>query len=491
MPVKNNAIELLKLFGKVNILSKIMGIVLALVILLGFWVNLQVQSTLSRTLSEQLDQQGIAIARDLAARSTDYIFTNNIFSLYELNKETINNNHDIRYAFILDSSGRVLVHSFGKSLPKGLRDINSVNGEQRYNIKVIKTEDGTIHDIAVPIFEGRAGIVRVGMSEKGMNNVIRNTNERIIFSTLIVAFLGILAAYGLTTLVTRPISKLVKATEDVSRGDLQRRVSLWWAMDEFRYLGQAFNDMIEGLEKSRNENAKLWAELKNKEEMRIRLLDKVITAQEEERKRISRELHDQTSQSLTSLILGIKGLENVENPARLKEKTEELRTLASGTLEEIHDLALDLRPSILDDLGLEAALQRYIKEYTKKYGIEVDIHASGLENLRLPPRIETAFYRIVQEALTNIVKHAQAKNVGVIMERRNGNLVLIIEDDGKGFNVQEVLQAQLQEKRLGLFGMEERVSLLGGNLTIESEVDFGTTLFINVPIEDGENNVHN
>lgn len=489
MSVNNKTIEALKLFGKVSILTKIMGIVLALVIFLGVWVNLQVQSTLSRTLGEQLDQQGIAMARGLAARSTDYIFTNNIYSLYELNKETINNSHDIRYALILDSSGRVLVHSFGKSLPKGLRDVNSANGEQNYNIKIIRTEEGIIHDIAVPIFKGRAGTVRIGMSEQGMHKVINNITERIVLSTLFVALLGILAAYGLTTLMTRPISNLVKATEDVSRGDLQRRVTLWWPMDEFRYLGQAFNSMIESLEKSRDENAKLWVELKNKEEMRIRLLDKVITAQEEERKRIARELHDQTSQSLTSLILGIKALENLEDPVRLKEKTEEMRTLASTTLEEIHDLALDLRPSILDDLGLEAALQRYIKEYTMKYGIEVDIHTNGLENLRLAPQIETTFYRIVQEALTNIVKHAQAKNVGVIMERRKGNLELIIEDDGKGFDVQKVLQAPIKEKRLGLFGMEERVSLLGGNLTIESEVDFGTTLFINVPIEDGENNV--
>lgn len=486
MPAKKKTVEFFKLFGKVSILTKIMGIILALVILLGLSVALQVQSTLSVTLRQQLDLQGTAIARDLAARSTEYIFTNNIFSLYELNKETINNNNDIRYAFILDSSGRVLVHSFGKSLPKGLRDINSIKGEQRYNIKIIKTDEGIIHDIAVPIFEGRAGVVRIGMSEMGMKKIIMSTTQRIIFSTLIIALLGIFAAYGLTTLVTRPISQLVRATQDVSRGDLQRRVPLWWAMDEFRYLGQAFNDMIEGLEKSRDEKNVLWEELKNKEDMRIKLLDKVITAQEEERKRISRELHDQTSQSLTSLILGLKALENMENPGLLKEKSQELRALASGTLEEIHDLALNLRPSILDDLGLEAALHRYIKEYSQKFGIEVDIHANGLDKLRLPPRIETAFYRIVQEALTNIVKHAQAQNVGVIIERRNNTLVLIIEDDGKGFDVQEVLQAPLQEKRLGLFGIEERVSLLGGDLTIESEIGFGTTLFINVPIEDGD-----
>lgn len=484
-------VEFLKPWGKVSIHIKFMGIILTLVILLGLWVTLQIRSTLSVTLREQLDQQGIAIARDLATRSTDYVFTNNIFSLYELNQETLMNNTEIRYSFILDSSGRVLVHSFGKSLPKGLRSINSIKEGQRYNIEIINTDEGVIHDIAVPIFEGRAGFVRIGMSENSMNKVIGNTAKRILFSTLAVALLGILLAYGLTTLITRPISRLVKATQDVSKGDFKRRVSLWWAMDELRYLGNAFNDMIESIEKSRNENARLWEELKNKEEMRIRLLDKVITAQEEERKRIARELHDQTSQSLTSLILGIKALENVENMDLLKEKTEELRALTGKTLEEIHDLALDLRPSVLDDLGLEAAVQRFIKDYSKKYGIEVDIHTNGINNLRLPPQVETTLYRIVQEAMTNIVKHALAKYVAVIMERRNNTLVLIIEDDGKGFDIKEVLEAPLQEKRLGLFGMEERVSLLGGNLTIESEIGFGTTLYVNVPLGEGESDVQN
>lgn len=482
MTFKKEVVEFLKPLGKVSILIKIMGIILALVILLGSWVTSQVQSTLTRTLRGQLDQQGIIIARDLAARSTDYIFTNNIFSLYELNKETIDNNNNIRYAFIMDSSGRVLVHSFERSLPKGLRNLNPIKEGQRSNIKIIDTDEGIIHDIAVPIFEGRAGIIRVGMSEKAMNRIIRSTTGWIIFSTMIIALLGVLGAHRLTTLVTRPILKLINATEDVSRGNLQIRVPLFWSLDEFSRLGQAFNEMVESMEKSRDDNTALWKELKKKEEMRIKLLSKVITAQEEERKRIARELHDQTGQALTSLMVGLKNLENIQDTRILKEKTDELRDLASRTFTEVHDLALFLRPSVLDDLGLIDALQRYIKDYSKKYDIEVGFHTQGLNKFRLPPQIETTVYRIIQEALTNIVKHAQAHNVGVILEGRGNILELIIEDDGRGFNVKEVMEAPLEEKRLGLFGMEERVALVGGNLTIESEVGFGTTLFINVPM---------
>lgn len=485
MRFKKEAAELITLRNNVSINIKFMGIVLSLVILLGFWVALQVRSTLAETMREQLKQQGIAIARDLASRSTDYIFNNNIFTLYEINQETLINNADIRYSFIIDSSGRVLVHSFGRSLPKGLRDINEVKEGQKYNIEIINTDEGIIHDIAVPIFEGRAGFVRVGMSESSLNKAIGNTAKTILFSTIVVAVLGISLAYWLTTLITRPIFKLVRATQDVTKGNLKKRVSL----DEFKYLGNAFNEMIESIERSRNENARLWEELKNKEEMRIRLLDKVITAQEEERKRIARELHDQTSQSLTSLMLGIKALENIENHDLLKAKTDELRALTGKTLEEIRDLAINLRPSVLDDLGLEAAVQGFLKGYSHKNGIEVDIHTKGIKDLRLPSRVETAFYRIVQEAMTNIVKHAMAKYVAVIMERRNNTLVLIVEDDGRGFDVKEVMEAPLREKRLGLFGMEERVSLLGGSFSIESVSGFGTTLYVNVPLEEGEGNV--
>ena len=148
----------------------------------------------------------------------------------------------------------------------------------------------------------------------------------------------------------------------------------------------------------------------------------------------------------------------------------------------MHHLATELRPSLLDDLGLDAAIQRYTKEYSAKMKINVDLHVSGLSGQRLPSEVEVAVYRIIQEALTNIAKYAEASNVSVVLRYRDSLLMAIIEDDGKGFDVNSVMASEA-ESRLGLFGMYERASLIGGKLTIESQPAAGTTVFLKIPLK--------
>jgi signal transduction histidine kinase len=213
----------------------------------------------------------------------------------------------------------------------------------------------------------------------------------------------------------------------------------------------------------------------------------VISAQEEERKRIARELHDEASQALTSLMLGLKHLEEHSGEEPLQRKAAELRLLVGDTLDLMHDLALELRPTALDDLGLVAALERYVGDYARKHGINVDFHAGSVQGGRLPPEKETALYRIVQEALANVVKHADARNVSILLEQRDGTAVVIVEDDGKGFDVEAVMRARGHAQRLGLLGMEERASLIGGRLTVESHPGGGTAVFVEIPIDrDGQ-----
>ncbi|KKM09492.1 hypothetical protein SY88_17905 [Clostridiales bacterium PH28_bin88] len=464
-------------FNLAGIRGKIMGIATVMVLLLGLWLTWQVQRTQTLTLREQLDKQGISIARDVAARSVDYIFTSNLYSLHELVKDTIRNNEDVRYLFILDASGNVLVSSFGRGLPQGIRELNQPGPDQRYSMKLIDTEEGIIHDMAVPIFEGRAGVVRLGMSEQNLRKIIADLTRKLWNTTLIVSLLGMAAAYGLAFLITNPIRQLVRVTGELANGDLGRRVALDWAKDEIGQLGRSFNTMVDNLAKS-------CQELEQKEKMRIQLLGKVITAQEEERQRIARELHDQTGQVLTTLAIGLKMLAEADDLKKVRYQAEELRSILARTQEDIHDLALELRPSVLDDLGLEAALQRYTRECSRKWGIEVDFHSTGLDGIRLVPELETTVYRIVQEALTNIARHAEADNVSVIFERQADALVAIIEDDGKGFEVEKVLSSPSKDKKLGLFGMQERANLIGGTLTIESEPGSGTTIYVSVPLNE-------
>jgi signal transduction histidine kinase len=229
------------------------------------------------------------------------------------------------------------------------------------------------------------------------------------------------------------------------------------------------------------EKAQLWEQLREKEKVRAGLLQKVITAQEEERKRIARELHDETSQALTSLAVGLKLMEEATEPEQMRAHAADLRELAASTLRAVHNLAFELRPSVLDDLGLVAAVARYCRSLSQR-GLDVDFHVAGMEATRLPPETETAVYRIVQEALTNVVRHSDATEASVVLERRGDTVVAIVEDNGQGFDVGQMLDSSMRERSLGLYGMHERASLVGALLTIESTPGAGATVFVEAPI---------
>jgi signal transduction histidine kinase len=228
------------------------------------------------------------------------------------------------------------------------------------------------------------------------------------------------------------------------------------------------------------ENAALYEELHQKESLRGQLLEKVITVQEEERKRIARELHDETGQALTSLMIGLKVLEGAASLQEVQEKVSQLRAVAAQTLDGVHRLAVELRPSVLDDLGLVAAMQRYVKDWGENCGLSVDFQVAGLDR-RLSPQVETTVYRVVQEALTNVARHAKAQSVSLLLEYQGDSVVCIVEDDGRGFDVRRVLKAN-DKRRLGLYGMQERISLVGGKLVVESTAGVGTTVFVDIPL---------
>lgn len=230
------------------------------------------------------------------------------------------------------------------------------------------------------------------------------------------------------------------------------------------------------------ENLRLWHEVKQKEEIRLKLLEKVIKAQEEERKRIARELHDETSQSLTSVLLGLSMLADKKSEAERNEHVRSLRLLVQETLEELHDLAWQLRPSVLDQYGLSRALERYLDQFRVKYGIDADLCIVGLDGCRLQSEIEISVYRIVQEALTNVARYAKAGNVSVIVSMKPGLLSVIVEDDGVGFDAGLTLAREPSPSGLGLRGMQERAALLNGDLKIESAIGSGTTIFVHIPI---------
>jgi len=226
---------------------------------------------------------------------------------------------------------------------------------------------------------------------------------------------------------------------------------------------------------------KLVGALKDKEELRSVFLNKIIRVQEEERKRISRELHDETSQSLTSIIVGLRMLaEQVQSPEE-REKILLMRDLARTTLEAVHDMAVELRPVLLDDLGLVAAAQKYIANYSKQFKMMVHVEFNNLSRERFATEVEITLYRIIQESLTNIIKHAQASEVWVSLYKTETKLVLKINDNGVGFNL-ELFKSTHSRTSLGIYGMGERVALVEGLFDIKSVVGLGTKIFVEIPL---------
>ena len=216
---------------------------------------------------------------------------------------------------------------------------------------------------------------------------------------------------------------------------------------------------------------------------RLQLQLRLVTVQEEERHRLSRELHDQMGQTIAALLLGLKSLtDSGQFEMATGPRLRHLQDLTNQLAHKVHSIATDLRPTALDDLGLNSALSNYVDDWSEQTKIATGFHSSGLVKRRLPPHLETTIYRIVQEALTNILKHAQAQNVSIIVEYRKKSLMTIIEDDGRGFDVEAMLNTPAKERRLGLLGMQERIALVGGSLQIESTPSLGTTIYVRIPI---------
>jgi signal transduction histidine kinase len=232
-------------------------------------------------------------------------------------------------------------------------------------------------------------------------------------------------------------------------------------------------------------NQALQAEIAQRvraEEAQRQVLRRLGDAEETERGRISRELHDRLGQDLTGLKLGLQLVRKLDPLApSVQESVSKLERLADSLMRDIHRLAWELHPAVLDDLGLEAALRHYTTEWSENNRVPVDFHSDGVEAPRLPLQLETTLYRITQEALTNVTRHANAKRVSVLLERRPDHVSLIIEDDGGGFNAE--IQASAAQGKLGLLGMRERVTLAGGALEIESTPGAGTTVFVRVPFK--------
>jgi signal transduction histidine kinase len=229
------------------------------------------------------------------------------------------------------------------------------------------------------------------------------------------------------------------------------------------------------------QNSWLFDQVRSGNDQLHALSHRLMKLQEQERMHLSRELHDESGQILAALMVRLGLLErDAKSHDWMSEHIAELKRIVTEVLNNLHSLAVKLRPASLDHLGLITALEQYIQEYSRQYGLQVQFDGLEIEAYRLPAEIETAFFRVVQESLTNVALHARASRVDILVNHRNGYLVMTIEDDGIGFDPNPIAD----ENRLGLFGMRERIEMLGGRFQVESSPGKGTTIVVEVPHDD-------
>jgi signal transduction histidine kinase len=467
--------------GDVSIRTKILIGVLAMVLIPGMAVTLQVRALMIRGLREQLQKQSILVAHAVGVHCTDLVACNDVKALDQILQDAWQYNQDLRYILVIDDDEHVLAYSLGPGFEQ--KNAFMMFGEKPTHIgnpyfqQGVTSHGETIWETTSPVVGG-VGYVRVGLGERRMWNLVNKVTGRIALSFLVISLVGIASALTLTWLFTRPILELVAVTERVGRGDYDVQVRRR-ANDEIGDLAEAFNSMLSAIRQAeaiRNE----------RERLRQVFLKRVIRAQEEERRRVARELHDETGQALASLMVGLRNVESAPTPSKMRTRLLELREILASTLDRVRRLAYDLRPSVLDDLGLLSALSIHAHQYQERFKVKVDVQVVGVDSGDLSPEVETTIYRIVQEALLNAARHASCTHIDVLLQVRDGQLSVIIEDNGCGFDVDQIFGKEHSQTKLGLYGMKERAELVGGDLEIESKPGKGCTIYLNVPFQ-GQN----
>jgi signal transduction histidine kinase len=305
------------------------------------------------------------------------------------------------------------------------------------------------------------------------------------------AAVGLGVSLLLTWVLVQPLHRLIQAMRRVRAGDLTIDVPVW-ADDEIGEVQREFNAMVRAMRDSHErllaqqqelaqlnrENSRLLDEVRIKSDRLQQLLRRALAAQEAERKRLARELHDETGQALTSLMLQLKALQDESDLDVIRDRLNGLRYLTSRTVEEVRRLSIDLRPAALDDLGLVPAIRAYLDDWTQHSGIELQFISQKAVG-RLPSDLEIILYRLVQEGVTNIARHSQARTARIVLDHIGRSVLLTMADDGIGIDL-----ANHPGDGLGLAGMRERVEMAGGHWQIISAPSAGTRILIDLPVTD-------
>jgi signal transduction histidine kinase len=379
----------------------------------------------------------------------------------------------------------------GNEIPLRLRESRApVYLEGRYTVQfwspvfagaAYSTEESLFLDVNPPQRSSRViGFIRV-MVDKG---VLRKQLHGLLFKSILIGIVFLMLGSGVTYFVvkgvTRPLSKLTDGIKAIEKRGVFQPVPVD-TEDEIGKLGKAFNDMSESL-------AKREEALRDSERKLRSLSSQLLKAQEREQKRLSKELHDELGQALALLKHRLRSIHKKlhEDQALLRAECEDTNQYVDQIIDNVRRLSRDLSPSILEDLGLSSALRWLIQDFGRRHSMDKSLDIGDIDQL-FSQEAQTNLYRIFQEALTNISRHAEANHVSFVVKKKDSRVYFFMEDNGKGFDVNQVKEMQSFERGMGLAAMEERVRMLGGTLNLWSKEGEGTRVSFIIPIDAGGN----
>ena len=476
--IKIFALNIWKQFIDVSIKIKLIGLTILTSLFLGFIILYFMSSFYNREISHDAQYMSMVIGRHISEDSMNFIAGGNYNKLNILLKNEVKNNKNILYIFYLNNRGAVTAHAFHKGFYLNIvGNILKKNNSQNklYIVKYNNEIYGKILDTSFPVSNGRLGTVRVGISIDRMKDSFFSQESPLFFKNIVLILISsfifiylifkIIAWWFLT-----PVVKLYEATEKIKAGDYNVHTAAK-GYDEIGKLSNSFNEMALILKEAEQERAK-------NEDLRKDFIKKIINAQEEERRKLSRSLHDRFGQFLSSLKIKLRMLDDYKDVVEVKNKIQQIRDNITEGFNLVHAMAKNLRPSMLDEVGLINTVKQYAADVAKNNpAIKIDFYPINLEDCRLDKNIEVNIYRIIQESVLNVISHACADSVTIILERYEGKIRGIIEDNGKGFGC----CGEDDYEHLGIDGMKERAKLFGGELTVESEKNLGTVVKFYIP----------
>ncbi len=482
-----------------------LGVVLPLILILAAFTAIEYdrhQITVLANLSQLASLSGQVIESNLR-----HAMLNSDFSEVRSLLRAIGEGGQFKIVYVLDTRGRVIfaadktsVGTYFDNRQANCQSCHSLPVNMRPSSVVVTAGDGQrvfrsmhpirneaacaeCHDSSEPLL----GLLLTDIAVSPMEAAISaNLQEKLLWWVGAIAVTVVVVNLVLSRFVLRRLEALAGAITGLGEG--KRTLPLPEAQcDEIGQVAAAFNTMAQQVEERDTENRALSADLRRQHAQRGELLRRLITAQETERQRVARELHDELGQALTGLALRAELMERllISDSNSARANLDQIRTLINETMERMYDLILDLRPSALDDLGLAVALRVYAERLLCGTGVAFELAVDRLNN-RLPPTIEVALYRIFQETLSNVVRHARASNVIIKLARRNGTFEGSVEDDGQGFDLESVHRNGHTPHGLGLLGIQERVAQCGGKLSIVSRPGSGTRVHVCIPLMEDE-----